>query len=138
MSNHAFVGHLDGDADRGSAGALAVARLQHVEFAVLDGELEILHVAIMLFKTAGDLFELLVGVGHDRFQIRDRLRRANAGHHVLALRVDQELAPEYFFAGGGIAREADARAGIIAHIAEHHGLDVRGGARSSGIFSMRR
>ena len=50
--DHAFLHHVDRDAHRGRAGALAVARLQHVQLAVLDGELEILHVAIVLFEVA--------------------------------------------------------------------------------------
>ena len=47
--------HLDGDADGGHAGALAVAGLEDVEAAVLDGELQVLHVAEMLFQRVADL-----------------------------------------------------------------------------------
>ena len=83
----------------------------------------------MLFETAGDLLELLKRVGHDGFQLRHGLRRANAGHHVLTLRVDQEFAPELFFSGGRVAREAHAGSRRIAHVAKHHGLDVRGRAQ---------
>ena len=50
LVDHAFFDHLDRDANRGGAGALAVAGLQHVQLAFFDGELEILHVAIMLFE----------------------------------------------------------------------------------------
>ena len=128
LADHAFFHHLHRNANRRRAGALAVAGLQHVELAVFDGELEILHVLVMLFELGGDLAQLLVGFGHLLFEIRDRLRRADAGHHVFALRVDQILAVEHLLAGGGIAREADAGAGGIAHVAEHHGLHVRGGA----------
>jgi hypothetical protein len=56
------------------------------------------------------------------------MRRADAGHHVFALRVHQKFAVEYLLAGAGIAREADAGAGGVAHVAEHHGLHVGGGA----------
>ena len=59
LSDHAFFHHLDRDANRGRTGALAVAGLQHVELAVFDGELEILHVAIMLFEAGGDFAKLL-------------------------------------------------------------------------------
>ena len=50
LVDEAFVHHLDGDADRRRTGALAVAGLQHVELAVLDGELEILNVAVVIFQ----------------------------------------------------------------------------------------
>jgi hypothetical protein len=36
---------VDGDLHRGAAGALAVPGLQHVELALLHGELDVLHVA---------------------------------------------------------------------------------------------
>ena len=54
----------------------------------------------------------------------DLLRRADAGHHILALRIDQEFAIERLLAGRRIAGEGDAGRGIVAHIAEHHGLHV--------------
>ena len=47
-----FPGHVDGDAQRGLRGALAIARLQHPQLALLDRELEILHVAVVLLEHA--------------------------------------------------------------------------------------
>ena len=52
------------------------------------------------------LVDFLVPLGH----FGDGLRRANAGHHVFALGVDEELAVELVLAGGGIAGEGHARA----------------------------
>src|SRR4051794_9912321 len=40
-----FVHHVAGDLYRGEAGAFAGARLQQIELARLDGELDVLHVA---------------------------------------------------------------------------------------------
>ena len=54
LGDEAFAHHVDGDANSGQAGALAIAGLQHVELAILDGELEVLHVAIVLFHLPGD------------------------------------------------------------------------------------
>ena len=51
LIDHAFFDHIHGDAHRRRTGALAVAGLQHVQLAFFDGELEILHVAIVLFET---------------------------------------------------------------------------------------
>jgi hypothetical protein len=67
---------------------------------------------------------LPVDFRHVALHFGDGLRGANAGHHVLALGVDQVLAVDQVFAGAGIAREADAGAGIVAHVAEHHGADI--------------
>ena len=53
---------------------------------------------------------------------------ADARHHVLALGVHQEVAVGPVLAGGGVAGEAHAGAGVVVAVAEHHGLHVHGGA----------
>ena len=50
----------------------------------------------------------VVRLGQDLAHLLDRLRRADAGDDVLALRVDEELAVDARLAGGRVAREADA------------------------------
>ena len=74
------------------------------------------------------LHRRLVGAGLLARGLGDLLRRADAGDHVLALRVDEEFAVELLLAGRGIAREGDAGRRGLAHIAEHHGLHVDRGA----------
>src|SRR5262245_41156996 len=54
----------------------------------------------------------------------DWFGRAHAGHDVFALRIDEKFTVENSFAGSGIAGESDAGAGVVARVAEHHGLDV--------------
>ena len=71
LRDEALADHVDGDADRGQAGALAVARLQHVELAILDGELKILHVAIVLFHAPVMSLQLLVDLGHGLLEFAD-------------------------------------------------------------------
>jgi hypothetical protein len=44
-----------GDLHRRRAGALAVARLQHEQLAALDGELDVLHVLVVLLELGLDL-----------------------------------------------------------------------------------
>ena len=64
LGDQAFVHHIDREAHGGEAGALAVARLQHPELALLDGELDVLHVVVVLLEHLADLVELLVDLGH--------------------------------------------------------------------------
>ena len=116
------------DEDRRVAGALAAPGLQHVELVVLDRELEVLDVLVGLLQAAGDLAQLLVGVRHHLLELGDRQRRADAGDDVLALRVHQELAEELVGAGRRVAGEAHAGGRTVAGVAEHHRLDVDGGA----------
>ena len=136
--NQPFFCHLHGNLQRSLRGSLAGARLQHPQFAVLDGEFEILHVGIVLLKPLRNGAELGKRRRHDLFQrwlVRSRcdtcffgdvLRRANTGNDVLALRVDQKLAVELLFAGRWIAREGNPRRRPIAHIAEYHRLNADG------------
>ena len=147
LRDQAFAGELHRDAQRRLRGALAVARLEHPELAGLDREFHVLHVTVMLLENAVDAHELAIGLGHGAFHrglvgarrdargFRDVLRGADARHHVLALRVDEELAVELALAGGGIAGERHAGGGGLAHVAEDHGLHVhrRAPARRNGV-----
>ncbi len=104
--NEALVRHFDRAAQRGLRGALAVAGLQHPQFAALDRELEVLHVAVVLLEKLGGGDELAEHLGHQRFErglvgmgrlprrLGDVLGRADAGHDVFALGVDEKFAVE--------------------------------------------
>ncbi len=138
--NQALVRELDGNAQRGARCALAGARLQHPQRPLLDGELEVLHVAVVLLEEAVDADEFGIGCRHGVLEgpfgrarfvacgFGDRLRRADAGDHVLALRIDEEFAVEALLAGRRVAGEGDAGRRRVTHVAEHHGLDVDGSA----------
>ena len=126
--DRALLDELACDAQRGRSGALAGARLQDVERSALDGELDVLHLAVMRLELIDRLHELGVDLWHQLVHALDRLGRADARDHVLALGVEQELAEQPALAGGRVAREADAGAGVLAHVAEHHLAHVRGRA----------
>ena len=66
-----LVREVDRDADRRLRGALGVARLQHPQLAALDGELDVLHVAVVLLERRAGARELLP-------HLRHRLRPASA------------------------------------------------------------
>ena len=121
-------GEIGGNHDGRVARALAAAGLQHVELLVLNGELEVLHVLVVLLEARGDLSQLLVSLRQHLLELPDRLRRAHAGDDVLALCVDQELAVELLRAGRRASGEADAGRRSIAGVAEHHLLHVDRGA----------
>ncbi len=119
-----LVGEVDREANRSERRALRVARLQHPEFAALDRELDVLHVAIVLFQPARNELQLLVDARHDARELGDRLRSPRAGDDVLALRIREEIAFELILAGGDVARRHHTRAGVVAHVPEDHGADV--------------
>ena len=120
--------HVDRRLQRGRGGALRRARLQEVERAVLDRELDVLHVAVVLLEPRHRLEQLVERLRQPLAHLLDRLRRADAGDDVLALRVHEELAVEAGLAGRRVAREADAGRRAVALVAEHHLHDVHGRA----------
>ncbi len=128
LRDQLLVHHLDGDAHAGEAGALAAAALEHVQLAVLNGELDVLHVLVVLLQLLADLQKLLVGRRQHLAERLDLLGRADAGHDVLALRVHEELAVKEVLAARRIAREANARRRVGALVSEDHRLHVDGRA----------
>ena len=127
-----FRGHVDRALDRGGRRPLRGARLEEVEVPLLDGELDVLHVAVVALERGHRLEELVVRLGHALAQLGERLRRASPGDDVLALRVDEVLAVDALLAGRGVAREADAGRRVVALVPEDHLDDVDRGAEVVG------
>ena len=82
----------------------------------------------MLLECLADVLELRERRGQMFLEFRNRLGRANAGHNVLALRIDQEFAVENLFARGRVARKGNAGTGLFPRVAIDHRLDVDGGS----------
>ena len=120
----ALADRVDGEAHGGLRGALRVARLQHVQAPLLDGELGVLHVAVVALEGAHDVEQLGVRLGHPVAQLGQVARGAHARDHVLALGVDEEVAAGLGRAGHLVAREGHARARGRALVAVDHLLDV--------------
>ncbi len=104
-------------------GAFAVAGLQHVQFAAFDREFHVLHVFVVFFKRFGNRVELVVKRLVVFFEFSDRLRGADAGNDVFALGVEQIFAIQNVFAIRRVAREGNAGAAVVAHVAEDHRLN---------------
>ncbi len=65
-----------------------------------------------------------IDVGPHALQLDHLARRAHAGHHVLALGVDEELAVELVDAAGGVTCEGHTGAAVVAGVAVDHRLHV--------------
>ena len=126
--DQAFVGHFHRAAHHRRSVHLAVTGLQAVEHALFDGVLVILHFVVVAFQLVAQFDQLPEQIRHLVFHLQHGLGGADAGHHVLALSVDQVLAVHHVFASAGVAGEADAGRAIVTHVAEHHGHDIDGGA----------
>ena len=122
--DQSLVHHLDRGPERGRRRALRAPGLEEIELALLDRELDVLHVAVVLLEALDRLHQLVEGLGHPLLHRLERLRRADAGDNVLPLRVGEELAVQAALAGGRIAREENAGAAVVAPVAEDHLHDV--------------
>ena len=131
LIDQTFLHHLHCDAHRRGSGALPGPGLEHVQLAILDGELDVLHVRVVLLEDLLDLQKLLVDVRLPPGHLATALRGADATHHILALGVDQEFPVEPVLAGGRVSGKGHARSRILPHVAEDHRLGVHGGTDQS-------
>src|SRR3546814_8963640 len=66
-----FIRHVHGDLQRRLCRTLARAGLEHPELALLHGEFDVLHIAIMRFQDSENLSEFGIGLGHGLFHGRE-------------------------------------------------------------------
>ena len=97
-----FLDHIHGNPHRGDPRSLAGPRLQHIELAFLNGELHVLHVAIMFLQDLLSGHEGAIGGGQGFLQRGHGKGRAKPGHHVFPLRIQQTFPENLVFARGGI------------------------------------
>ena len=136
LINHAFLDEIVSDVDGGKTRALTATGLQHPDLAVLDGEFDILHFLVVVFEDAADALELLVGSRQVLTHLRDVFRATDACNDIFALGIDQIFAVEDVRAAGRVSGESDACAGVLAHVAEHHGADVTGRSPTAVDFIL--
>ena len=122
-----LAGHLHGDPQRCLGRPLAASRLEQEQPAVLDRELDVLHLAVVLLEALERVGEFGVRVGQHLPHPPDRLGRTDSRDDVLALGVDEELPEERALAGGRVAGEADPGPRRLPLVAEHHLHDVHRG-----------
>ena len=128
--DEALLDHLDSDAQSGGCGTLAHTGLEHPELTLLDGELDVAHVAVVILKRQEDTLKLFTCRLEARggLEVGNGLGVADAGNDVLALGVDQKVTVELLGAVGRVARKGDTGRRGLALVAKRHGLHVDGGA----------
>ena len=131
-----LFGHVDRHAQRCLGCPLTAACLQHIEPVLLDGELDILHIAIMLFQQVAGFDQPGINRGHLLLEREIRIaagltftagqiaRRADTGDDILTLRIDEKLAVKDILTCRRVARERHTSGTIITHIAENHRLNI--------------
>ena len=127
LGDHALVDEVASDTDSSGSGTLTVSGLEHIEFALFDGELHILHISVMVFESFANFEELVVNFGQYFCHLGDGHRSTNACNDVFALSVHKEFAHKSGFAGSRVTGERNAGTAIVAHVAECHHLNVYSG-----------
>eukprot|EP00438_Fugacium_kawagutii_P021523 Skav233408 [mRNA] locus=scaffold892:134441:141349:+ [translate_table: standard] len=136
LGDQAFVGHVNRNLQSSRSCTLSIAGLQHVELALLDRKLDVLHVLVVSLELLSHREQLLEDVWHDLFQgwqvgamglaspDGKLLWSADACHNIFSLSVDQKFTIEFVLASGRIASEGNSGSTVIAHVTEDHGLHV--------------
>ena len=119
-----LLDRVESEPHGGLSRALGVARLQHVQPALIDRELGVLHVLVVALEFAQDLVQPRVDFGHPVGELGEVARRTHARDDVLALRVDQEVSARLGRAGDFVAREGHAGARRGSLVAVDHLLHV--------------
>ena len=81
----------------------------------------------MRLQGVAQRYQLRILFWHLLLHAPQRLRCANASHHILSLSVGEILAEHFIFASPGIAREADPGSTVVALVTEDHGADIDSG-----------
>ena len=124
--------HLHGHPQGGPRAALADPHLEHPDLALLDRELDVAEVAVVALKHFRVAPELGARLGQALVKGAQGVRLVGAGHDVLALGVEHDVAVESLLAGGWVAGEEHSGARIPPPVAEDHGLDRDRGAEVVG------
>ncbi len=99
------LGHLDRHPHGRLGRALPDPDLEQEQAALLDRELDVAAVAVVVLEALGVGTQLCLDGGQARGKAGDRLGPVRAGHHVLALGVEQDVAVEQVLAGRRVACE---------------------------------
>ena len=106
--NQSLLDHLHCDPDFCLGGSFPITGLEHPQGSTFDGELHVLHVAVMLFQLACNFTELVINFREFCFQLTDRFCHADSRHHIFSLGIHQKIALEFVPAVGSIAGHGDS------------------------------
>ncbi len=97
LTDQPLIYHVVGGFHQSLGVHLTVAGLQTVELSLFDGELKVLHLAIMVFQDLTEFEQFTVRLGHVLAHLLELLGSADSGNHVFSLGVDEILTVEPVF-----------------------------------------
>src|SRR5690554_784979 len=118
------MNHLYSNANSCCSSPFSGSGLQHIEFAFLDGKLNVLHIAIMLFELLINSFKLSINLRHFFLEVRNWMRSPNTSYNVLTLCIHEILTIEDVLACRWVAGKGNTSTRGFAHITKDHCLNV--------------
>ena len=85
--DQSLLNHLHRDFDFRLCGTFSIPGLEHPKRSSFDGELHVLHVAVMHFQFAGNFPKLVIDFRKPDFQFTDGLSHTDSRDHVFTLGV---------------------------------------------------
>ena len=122
--SHALVNEVTSYFKSSLCCSLTVSCLEHIEIAVLNGELHILHISVVVFKNAAYFCELLECFGELLLHLGDVHRCTNTGNNVFTLCICKEFTEETLSACSRVTCECNTGTTVITHVTECHHLYV--------------
>ena len=131
--DQAFPHHFHSHPHSSSCSALAASGLQHVEFALLDGELNVLHIPVVIFQLVEDLCKLFLYTSGIFLSVW----RWGWG-----VRIPATTSSPWASVGTRRSRRSrlwtdqgkgNASTAVLAHVSKDHGLRVHCVPQSPGI-----
>ena len=128
--------HIKCHCQSGNTGAFADTTLQHIQFIVLNGEFYIEHIMEVFFKNGTYVAKFFVGLWHKFLHglhvfvlfvfgiVIQWVGSSNTSNNVFTLSIYQPFTIELVVACCGITGKGYTCCGIVAHIAEYHGLNI--------------
>ncbi|MPM41773.1 hypothetical protein SDC9_88432 [bioreactor metagenome] len=132
FADQPFVHHIHSDLHSGASSAFAIAALQHPQAAVLDCELNVLHIFVVDFEDLHNFEELFVGFGQNITEGIDLFSIADTSNHIFTLGVQQIIAVEDGFTIGGVTGECNTSTRIPTGVTKDHGHNIDCGAQIIG------
>ena len=119
-----LLGQLHSDPHGGLGRPLARPSLEDPELTPLDGELDVLDIAVVALQLLTDLYKLIVDLRHLLLELGDPLGLPDPGHHILSLGVEEVVPFDPLLPGGDIPGGDHPGPGVLAHVPEDHHLDI--------------
>ncbi len=114
LCNSTLIDKIAGNLKSCLCGSLAISGLKHIELAVFNSKLHILHILIIALESACKFCKLFIYRRHLLLKMADWRWSTNACNNILALRIYKIFAHELLLAGCGVSGKCNSGSGSFS------------------------